>query len=267
MTATRAMTAVVVDDDAEIRDIIGEYLVERGFAVTQAGDGLEALLQVKRTRPDLIVLDLMMPRLGGIDALAHIRKQLPDVAVIVLTGTPDDALRGRVVALGAAALLPKPLDLDLLGMIIGTVTTLGAEPPRPVKAGSPAPPRPFPSSKVRVLVADDEEEIRGVLAEFLQHTNYQPVVAADGLATLQSIIEEPPAVVLLDIQMPRLSGIEALTAIRAIAPATQVIMISGTEDVDLARQALSHGAFDFVKKPLDLSYLERSIQAAITLAV
>jgi FixJ family two-component response regulator len=56
-------------------------------------------------------------------------------------------------------------------------------------------------------------------------------VAADGLATLQRIIEEPPAVVLLDIQ------------------------------------ALSHGAIDFVKKPLDLSYLERSIQAAITLAV
>lgn len=66
--------------------------------------------------------------------------------------------------------------------------------------------------------------------------------------------------------MPGLSGIEALAAIRAVAPATRVIMISGIEDVELARRALSYGAFDYVKKPLDLPYLQRSIEAAVNLA-
>jgi CheY-like chemotaxis protein len=257
-----AMTAVVVDDEPEIRDILSEYLARRGFDVTPAADGLEALLQVRRIQPQLVVLDLMMPRLGGIEALAQIRKMLPEVAVIVLTGTPDDALRGRVVALGAAALLPKPLDLDLLGMMIDTVTPLGAAAPRGKSASAVAPARTSERTSARVLIADDDDGVRSLLAEFLELSHYETVIAPDGLTALQSIIDEPPDVVLLDIHMPRLSGLEALTAIRAIAPATQVIMISGTEDVELARRALSYGAFDYVQKPLDLAYLRRSIEGA-----
>lgn len=258
-----AMTAVVADDEPEIRDILTEYLSHHGFEVTQAADGLETLEHVKRLEPDLVVLDLMMPRLGGVDALAHIRKHLPDVSVIVLTGTPDDALRGRVVALGAAALLPKPLDLDLLGMMIGTVTTLGAGSARERGTSRAVTPAASAGTAPRVLVVDDDEGIRQVLTEFLQHARYRPAVASDGVMALQSIIDEAPAVVLLDIQMPRLGGLEALTAIRGIAPSTQVIMITGTEDVEVARRALSYGAFDYVKKPLDLVYLRRSIEAAL----
>jgi len=79
------------------------------------------------------------------------------------------------------------------------------------------------------------------------------------------IIDEPPDVVLLDIEMPRLGGMEALTAIRAIAPQTAVIMVSGIDSVDLAREALVHGAFDYVRKPVDLEYLERSLDTAVQL--
>jgi CheY-like chemotaxis protein len=118
---TTPMSAVVADDEPEIRALIAEYLVRLGYQVTQAGDGLEALLHVRDLRPSLLILDLMMPRLGGIDALGHIRRTYPDTAIIVLTGTTDDALRGRVIGLGAAALLPKPLDLDILGTIISTI--------------------------------------------------------------------------------------------------------------------------------------------------
>jgi CheY-like chemotaxis protein len=120
-TQTTPRSAVVADDEPEIRALIAEYLVRLGYQVTQAGDGLEALLHVRDLRPSLLILDLMMPRLGGIDALGHIRRTYPDIAIIVLTGTTDDALRGRVIGLGAAALLPKPLDLDILGTIISTI--------------------------------------------------------------------------------------------------------------------------------------------------
>jgi adenylate cyclase len=258
-----AMTAVVADDEPEIRDILTEYLVHHGFEVTQAADGVETLVHVKRLEPDLVVLDLMMPRLGGVDALAHIRTHLPDVAVIVLTGTPDDALRGRVVALGAAALLPKPLDLELLGMIIGTVTSLDGEPTghaHTAAAVMRAAPGTVPP---RVLVVHDDDEIRRVLTELLGDTRYQVVATSDGVTALQKIIEAPPQLVLLDIRLPGLGGLEALTAIRGLAPSTQIIMITGAEDVEVARRALSCGAFDYVTTPLDLVYLERSIEAAL----
>ena len=126
---TMPMTAVVADDEPEIRQLIAEYLANRGYQVTEAQDGLEALFHVKNLRPALLILDLIMPRLGGIDALGHIRRTFPNVVVIVLTGTVDDTLRGRTVSLGAAALLPKPVDLDVLGTIISAVA--------PPAAGAP----------------------------------------------------------------------------------------------------------------------------------
>lgn len=257
------MTAVVADDDPEVRAVITEYLALRGFEVTQATDGLEALTHVRRVRPDVLVLDIMMPRLGGVEAMVQIRSDFPDVAVIIVTGVPDDALRGRALALGAAALLPKPLELDLLGSIIATVTTLSVSGSR--TAGDRSPAGPVATQRARrILIADDDEEIRSMLSDFLQQHHYETVLASDGLQALKIIIDEPPPIVLLDIQMPRLGGIEALTAIRAIAATTQVIMISGIDDVELARRALSYGAFDYVTKPVDFAYLQRSIEAAIS---
>jgi len=256
------MTAVVAEDEPELRELVTEYLVAQGFRVTPAANGLEALLQTKRVRPAVLVLDLMMPRLGGIEALVHIRRHFPDVAVIVVTGTPDDALRGRALSLGAAALLSKPLDLDALGAIIATVTTLNVGTRRVVdQTSGPAPARE--SAKVTILIADDEAQLRNVLAEFVESEHYRALHAPDGITALRMVIDEQPEVVLLDIQMPRLGGIEALTAIHAIAPATKVIMISGVDSVEVAQRALAYGAFDYVKKPIDFAYLQRSLETAV----
>lgn len=245
----------MAEDDAGVREILVEYLVSRGFDVTPAADGLEALHQLKRVRPNVMILDLMMPRLGGIEALVRIRRHFPDVAVVVVTGTPDDALRGRALTLGAAALVSKPLDLDELGAIIATVTPFDVR-----KAHAPAAP-----DAIKVLIVDDEAELRDMLGEFVERQRYRVFLAPDGLTALRIVIDEQPEIVLLDIQMPRLGGIEALTAIRAIAPATKVIMISGVESVELAQRALSHGAFDYVRKPVDFAYLQQSLETAARL--
>lgn len=265
-TPSTQLYAVVADDDPEIRDLLTEYLAGRGFKVAQAPDGLEALRCVRITRPDLLILDLMMPRLGGVQALGHIRHDFPEVAVIVLTGTADDALRGRVVALGAAALLSKPLDLAVLGMIIDTVVTPGVETARDGGDQKTAPSPSPEEKKARVLVVDDEEEIRSMLRDFLESQHYQAILAEDGLAALQVVIDGPPPIVLLDISMARLGGIEALTAILAIAPHTKVIMISANDDIEVARRALAYGAFDYVRKPVDFKYLQTTIEAALSAA-
>jgi DNA-binding NtrC family response regulator len=210
----------------------------------------------------VLVLDLMMPRLGGVQALPHIRSNFPDVAVVVLTGAPDESLRERAIALGAAAMLPKPLDLAILGMIIDSVTGAKERHANGAVAATAAGESPKP----KILIVDDDDEIRSLLKDFVEGEEYEAVLVDDGFKALNLIVDNPPAVVLLDISMPRLGGIEALTAIRAIAPRTHVIMVSGNDDVAVAKQALSYGAFDYVQKPMDFGYLGRSIEAALSMS-
>ncbi|PYN47522.1 MAG: histidine kinase, partial [Candidatus Rokuibacteriota bacterium] len=109
---------LVVDDDGEMRAVFSEYIRLHGFHVLEAKDGLEALLQVKRERPHAIILDLAMPRLGGIDALKRIVKFDPTIAVVVVTGETDTDLHRQASLLGVRAVLRKPVGLpDLLSVL------------------------------------------------------------------------------------------------------------------------------------------------------
>jgi DNA-binding response OmpR family regulator len=115
----------------------------------------------------------------------------------------------------------------------------------------------------RVLVVDDEPDIRETLTDLLVADGYQVTTAVDGAAALSCVVEQRPDLVLLDVDMPRLRGVEALVAIRALSPTTQVIMMSGKADLEEAKRALAAGAFDYVTKPFDLAYLDRAIRTAV----
>jgi CheY-like chemotaxis protein len=109
---------IVVDDDAEVRGLTAEYLRTHGLEVIEAANGLEALLSFKRSRPAAVVLDLCMPRLGGLDALKRMVAFDPAVHVVVVTGEANADLRRQAVALGAKAALAKPVALpDLLAAL------------------------------------------------------------------------------------------------------------------------------------------------------
>ena len=113
-----------------------------------------------------------------------------------------------------------------------------------------------------VLVVDDEPGIRALLTDVLISDGYDVHAAGDGVAALECVVDLRPDLVLLDVDMPRLRGVETLMAIRELAPSTKVIMISGTADESEAARALALGAFDYIVKPFDLSYLNQVIQAA-----
>ena len=78
------MRVLIVDDDRDVRELLVESFRLSGFDVVAAANGLEALLYVKREPPDAVVLDLMMPRLGGVEALKRIRSYNPGIRVLVV---------------------------------------------------------------------------------------------------------------------------------------------------------------------------------------
>jgi DNA-binding response OmpR family regulator len=269
-SARRAMTgrgvAVVVDDEPEISAILAEYLTLAGFDVRQAANGLEALLCVKRERPRLVLLDLHMPRLGGLDALKRIRAFDPTIKVVVVTGDPDPELERQALALGAAMVLLKPMNPLDLGAVLGVVGPREAPSPRPAAPPSPPQPPVIPRAAAGdILIVDDEPEVRAMLEEFLARQGHRARSVGDAVAALRVIGQEPPDVVLLDIEMPGLSGVEALPGIRAVAPDTRVIMVSGTANVETSKRSLAQGAFDYIVKPIDLAKLAQSVKTAVAM--
>lgn len=109
---------LIVDDDADYLEIVSERLGMRGFKIDSATDGLDALAKLRKNRYTSVVLDMMMPGLGGMEMLKKIRDQYPHTQVILQSGYTTAELQAAAAQLGAAALLEKPVDLDLLSQTI-----------------------------------------------------------------------------------------------------------------------------------------------------
>ena len=100
---------LVADDDEKIRELLEIYLTKEGFAVEQAADGAEAILKAQQLKPDLIVLDIMMPVLDGMEVCRQVRK-FSQVPVIMLTARTEDEDRIMGLELGADDYLAKPFN-------------------------------------------------------------------------------------------------------------------------------------------------------------
>jgi DNA-binding response OmpR family regulator len=105
-------TILLVEDEEDIALLLGKRLRSEGYAVTRVADAVQAMQQVMRLRPNLIILDLMIPGGGGLGVLHKVRRSIlvQDTPVLVLTGTQDPEHKAKVMELGAEAYFQKPYD-------------------------------------------------------------------------------------------------------------------------------------------------------------
>jgi len=122
MEATHRPSVLVVDDEPQVVWVLEFSLQAEGYETFSAHDGMEALDQIRRCHPDLMVLDVMMPRMDGwsvLEALADVpAAERPRVVMVTALASPSD--RDRAMRLGAEAFVPKPFDMDhLVGVLQG----------------------------------------------------------------------------------------------------------------------------------------------------
>lgn len=115
----------------------------------------------------------------------------------------------------------------------------------------------------KILVIDDERSIRNTLKDILEYEKYEVDLAEDGNKGIEKIRAAEYDIVLCDIKMPGLDGIEVLERMNALTPDTPVIMISGHGNIDTAVESIKKGAFDYIEKPLDLNRLLITIRNAM----
>jgi len=126
-TARRSKPRIlVVDDDASVRDAIEAVLADEGFEVLVARDGHEAVARVVRSRPELVLLDVWMPEMDGIEVLARIKEVRADLPVIVLSGHGNVDMAVKATRLGASDFIEKPFSVDGLLSSINRALARGA---------------------------------------------------------------------------------------------------------------------------------------------
>ena len=238
---------LVVDDDPSFRELLTGFLDGENYEVASSGDGKEAVDLLRTDCPDLVVLDLELPGVSGLDILRYIKAEDMVTKVIAISGHEAAAqhLGPHGIKLGANRFVTKPIDLEELERAIAAELS------------------PAPRSDTRILVVDDDPAIRELLRGFLEETGYGVQTAADGEEALQAVREDNLDLMLLDLYMPKLGGIEVLERMAEEGHDVAVITISGEHDEDSARRTLELGAADFITKPLDLEYLELSLQAKL----
>ncbi len=115
----------------------------------------------------------------------------------------------------------------------------------------------------RILVIDDERSIRNTLKDILEYEKYEVDLAEDGIKALDKTKAGSYDVILCDIKMPGMDGIEVLEKFQELIPDTPVVMISGHGNIDTAVESIKKGAFDYIEKPLDLNRLLITIRNAM----
>jgi signal transduction histidine kinase/CheY-like chemotaxis protein len=175
-TAERTPRILVVDDDPNIRELLMQEFTESGYQVDVAGNGREALQVVRRDRPDLIVLDVMMPEMNGFDVAAVLKNdpQTMDIPIVILSIVQD---RERGFRLGVDRYLTKPIDTDLLFREVGSLIEQK-------------------KSHKRVLVVDEDESTLRTLTDVLTARGYS-VLEARGEDLVARAVELQPDIIML----------------------------------------------------------------------
>lgn len=115
----------------------------------------------------------------------------------------------------------------------------------------------------KILVIDDERSIRNTLKDILEYEKYEVDLAEDGIKALEKVKTAEYDIILCDIKMPGMDGIEVLEKLQELTPDTPVVMISGHGNIDTAVESIKKGAFDYIEKPLDLNRLLITIRNAM----
>ncbi len=250
-------TILVIDDERLLCDLLQEMLRRHGHEVFTAYSGREGIEAHRQRRPHFTLLDLHLPDMSGIEALKQIREIDPNGAVMVLTGAASDHLEREARELGITDFLIKGLALDI---IVGAVQRATNEPLSPTGA------RSVLQGGRSILVVDDEPQIRDLLTKYLTQKHYRVLAAQDGPAALALVDLEQPDLVVLDMYMPGMTGVEVFRKLRDKHYTGGVMMLTSSQDESLLKEALDLGSLDIVGKPADLERIELAIQVSLILS-
>ena len=237
---------IIIDDNPYIRNILSRILKSKGHNVVVASDGLNAIALIRNNLPDLVILDRKLPFASGDEVFKKIREISKAIKIIILTGY-DDVPKDYFIEEGAIDYISKS---EGMSKIIKKIE-------RNISFDTQTLNKTFTNSSV--LIVDDESYIRELIKRILT-PEYNIFEASNGKEALKIIKNNDISLVLLDIFMPEIDGKEFILELKRQNYHIPVVVISGNENEDIAREFLKLGAVDYIKKPLNIENLKMLVR-------
>ncbi len=241
MAIESKIKALVVDDDSGMRKSLVRIMKARGYDVSSAASGEEAVEVADAEDPDCVLMDIKMPGMNGVEAFARIRERHPETFVVFMTAYASSSLVDKARLEGAVDVVSKPFDVDSLCSVLTD------------------------SAKTRpILVVDDDKGFAESLQRVLAAKAYEVELAFGAQEALALYEKCPRSIVLLDMRLADGSGIEVLKALKALNPSARVILMSGFPELAGAMDlGLTMSATACFSKPVNIGGLLISIEDAV----
>lgn len=242
---------LVIDDEEIICTLLKDTLTDEGYQVETVTNGTDGLEKLIRGEPfDILLTDIRMPKKDGIQVLKEAKNRVPDIITIIMTGYPSLETIRESSEYNAFDYITKPLDPDEVCECIK----------RSIEVRKLSRELKIPEKPPSILVVDDMQSALFLSEGILQDEGYHAEIAQNGQEALERFKQKHFDVVVADLHMPGMDGIELLNNIKKQDIKTLVIIMTARPGIDSAIMAFRHGAYDYITKPIDPDTIINTIQ-------
>ena len=239
---------LVIDDDPLAQDLMKTFLSKEGYQVTVAGGGEEGLIRARSSRPDVITLDVAMPRMDGWSVLSALKadSDLADIPVIMLTMVDNKSMG---FALGATEYMMKPINRERLASLLRKYSRV--------------------RDALPVLVVEDDPDTRQMLQTALEKDGWQALTAENGRVALNQVRTRMPGLVLLDLMMPEMDGFTFIEEFRRLpnSRAIPIVVLTAKDLTAEDRMRLNGYVAQVVQKGTDIASLLKEVRELVAQSI
>lgn len=234
-------TILIIDDDPNLLRLMHDTLEAIGYSPISLSNGHKALELVKRNEIDLVIADISMPEMDGLQILQSVKQHNPDLPVMLITGVNMNNIKDRVYQYGADAFLDKPFRISRIEELLESLLS-------------------GQKQRAKVLVVDDNKDFRSVLAAQLEELGFRVYEAEDGHEALEKMSRDHIHSVIADLKMPKLNGADLAKKLKSASPFTHVILISGENVSPEDREMMKSFADAFLPKPFRVEEIKNMLE-------
>jgi DNA-binding NarL/FixJ family response regulator len=262
------MRVLIVDDNASMRNLLTTLLSSQGYEVVGAlEDGKAVMESVRKLSPDIVCLDYQLPGRNGLDILREINSSYPEIDVLFITASEEPGIKAKAADAGSAGFLQKPFGqkqvIDELRQVCDTRQQASQANRREAATTSPAgqAAEKGATKKPTAIIADDNSSIRLLLKGLvIEHGLNVVAQVVNGQEAIHAAQTHQPTVLFLDVDMPIMSGLDALPRILEASPSTAVVMVTGETSRSIVEKAAGLGARGYIVKPVRPAYVQNFLK-------